>query len=164
MVDSFHVNFANILQDSGENIATLSENLQYSGVKMPIPRINFKCSQCTEREGLSGTCDTKFNFLLIFRVLCLVSLVLTFCLAGSILLDGCSFSQFNNKNCEKHRLKQIKFKNPNKLLVGHLNVDSYRNKMDLQHFFDGNTDIFLLSETKLDVSFPNAQFYIKGYS
>ena len=34
----------------------------------------------------------------------------------------------------------------------------------LQHFFDGNIDIFLLSETKLDVSFPNAQFYLKGYS
>ena len=36
------------------------------------------------------------------------------------------------------------------------------NKMDYLHnFFDGNIDIFLLSETKLDVSFPNAQFYIK---
>ena len=82
------------------------------------------------------------------------------------MLDGCSFSQFNNENCEKDRLKQIKFKNPNKLLVGHLNVNSYRNKMDyLQHFVDGNIDIFLLSETKLGFPFPNnAQFYIKGYS
>ena len=92
MVDSFHVNVANISQDSGE-----------TGVKNAYSQD--KCSQCTEREALSGTCDTKFNFLLIFKVLCLVSLVLTLCLDGSILLDSCYFSQFNNENCEKEELQ-----------------------------------------------------------
>ena len=57
-----------------------------------------------------------------------------------------------------------KKKSPNKIIVGHLNINSLRNKLeDLRHVIDRTLDIILLSESKLDDSFPSAQFTLKGY-
>ena len=52
-------------------------------------------------------------------------------------------------------------KNP---LIGCLNINSVRNKIDLQMFIQNiPLDYFVLSETKLDESCPNAQFNLDGY-
>ena len=54
--------------------------------------------------------------------------------------------------------------NPNKIIIGHLNINSIRNKFDcLTYIIDKNIDILLLSETKLDDTFPERQFVINGY-
>ena len=51
----------------------------------------------------------------------------------------------------------------NKVIVGHLNINSLKNKFEaLQYVINRNLDILLL-ETKLDDSFPSAQFILKGY-
>ena len=53
----------------------------------------------------------------------------------------------------------------NRIIKGHLNINSLRNKFEsLQEQINWNVDILLISETKLDNSFPNGQFLIKWYS
>ena len=52
----------------------------------------------------------------------------------------------------------------NKIIVGHLTINSLRNKFEaLKCIINRNLDIILLSETKLDDSFPLAQFMLKNY-
>ena len=62
-------------------------------------------------------------------------------------------------------LKYIRLDNLNKLVIAHLNINSIRNKFD---FFvekiKGNVDILMISETKLDDSFPMGQFLIDNFS
>ena len=61
----------------------------------------------------------------------------------------------------------LHFRNQNakNLIVGHLNINGLRNK-----FFEVNDmlsqsllDMFFISETKLDISFPNALFRVPGF-
>ena len=48
--------------------------------------------------------------------------------------------------------------------MDHLNINSLRNKFEsIKPIISPNFDIFLVSETKLDESFPNNQFSISGY-
>ena len=62
-------------------------------------------------------------------------------------------------------LHEIRIKNASRLIIGHLNVNSLRNKFEmLEELIKDKIDIFLISETKLDSSFPSGQFVIKGYS
>ena len=64
----------------------------------------------------------------------------------------------------KKALKDIRISNMNKLIFGHLNINSLRNKFDLfSEQVKGSIDILMLSETKLDDSFPEAQFLIEGF-
>ena len=64
----------------------------------------------------------------------------------------------------KKALKDIRISNLNKLIFGHLNINSLRNKFDLfSEQVKGSIDILMLSETKLDDSFPEAQFLIEGF-
>ena len=62
-------------------------------------------------------------------------------------------------------LKCLRSNNIDKIIISHLNINSIRNKFD--HLVDlimGNIDILLISETKIDDSFPSNQFHIKGFS
>ena len=64
----------------------------------------------------------------------------------------------------KKTLKNIRISNINKLIFGHLNINSLRNKFDLLcEQIKGSIDIFMISETKLDDSFPQGQFLIEGF-
>ena len=57
----------------------------------------------------------------------------------------------------------MKRKSPDKLILGHVNINSIRNKFDaLTYIIGNNIDIILISETKTDDSFPTAQFLFKG--
>ena len=62
-------------------------------------------------------------------------------------------------------IQRIRLKNPNRLIVAQININSLRNKFDfLVPIISNSIDILLISETKIDDSFPNAQFYIAGYT
>ena len=64
----------------------------------------------------------------------------------------------------KKTLKNIRISNINKLIFGHLNIKSLRNKSDLRcEQIKGSIDIFMVSETKLDGSFAQDQFLIEGF-
>ena len=61
-------------------------------------------------------------------------------------------------------LKDIWINNINRLIIGQLNINSLRNKFEqLSTMIDGNIDIFMISETKLDKTFPAAQFYLQVF-
>ena len=61
-------------------------------------------------------------------------------------------------------LRSLRVKNLNKLIIGHLNINSLRNKFELlTHQIKDNIDILMISETKLDESFPASQFFMKGF-
>ena len=47
----------------------------------------------------------------------------------------------------------------------HLNINFVRNKFELlSSLIGGKIDILLITETKLDATFPTNQFFIQGYS
>ena len=55
--------------------------------------------------------------------------------------------------------------NPDKLVFALLNINSIRNKFEmLSDQIKGNIDVLLVSETKIDDSFPNGNFLIDGFS
>ena len=61
-------------------------------------------------------------------------------------------------------IENIRSKNPNRLIIAQLNINSLRYKFDsLVEILRSNVDILLISETKIDSSFPTAQFEI-GYT
>ena len=62
-------------------------------------------------------------------------------------------------------LRKLRIKNPNKIIIAHLNINSIRNKFEmLSLLFHGVIDILMICETKIDGSFPTEQFIIEGYS
>ena len=63
------------------------------------------------------------------------------------------------------KLKNTRLKNPNRLVIAQLNINSLRNKFDsLVRMLHNNLDILLISETNIDSSFPTAQFQIERYT
>ena len=62
-------------------------------------------------------------------------------------------------------LNDVREKNINRTIIGQLNINSIRNKF---HFLESEASkhlgILLISETKIDVSFPSAQFLLDGFS
>ena len=61
-------------------------------------------------------------------------------------------------------IRQLKLSNPHKIILGHLNINSLRNKFEsITDVIQGTFDIFLLSESKIDESFPDKQFRLNNY-
>ena len=62
-------------------------------------------------------------------------------------------------------LRNLKLENTNRLILGHLNINSIVGKFDhFKFLIENNIDILVLTETKIDANFPNAQFRIDGFS
>ena len=61
-------------------------------------------------------------------------------------------------------IKDIRNSNVNKLIFGQLNLNSLRKKFDMvSELIKCFVDVFMISETKLEESFPEGQFFIDGY-
>ena len=70
----------------------------------------------------------------------------------------------NSKQNFVLKTKSFWFENKTNVIVGHLNINSLRNKFDLlKPIIYYAFDIFLVSETKIDSSFPDNQFPLAGY-
>ena len=79
------------------------------------------------------------------------------------MIDEYMVQSMNMKCIES--LKAIRKSNLNRIVVARLNINSLRNKFDyLIKQITGNIGILMISETKLDSSFPTGQFLINGYS
>ena len=79
-----------------------------------------------------------------------------------------SYSLTNSNDSEikdpQSFLKDIRTNNINRLIIGQLNINSLRNKFEqLSTMTNGNTDIFMISETILDETLPEAQFSLQGF-
>ena len=86
-------------------------------------------------------------------------------------MKGASFSSaLTNSNDTEIKdpqcfLKDIRMNNINRLIIGQLKINSLRNKFEqLSTMINGNIDIFMISETKIDETFPAAQFYFKVFA
>ena len=65
----------------------------------------------------------------------------------------------------KEILKNLRLKNVNRLICAQLNINSIKNKFDSSiNIINNNIDMFMISDTKLDPSFPTGQFHIHGFS
>ena len=79
--------------------------------------------------------------------------------------DSQMSESFNDEVDDLETLKSIRLSNANRLIIAQLNINSLRNKFDaLKDIVMGNIDILVLTETKLDETFPNNQFLIDGFS
>ena len=62
-------------------------------------------------------------------------------------------------------LKELRKKTLNCFITAQLNINSVRNKFQFLEKEDfANLDILLVSENKLNDSFPSAQFLLNGFS
>ena len=62
-------------------------------------------------------------------------------------------------------LKTLRNKNLRRIIIGHLNINSLTYKFEsLKAIVQDNIDILLISETKIDDSFPMNEFSIDGYN
>ena len=59
----------------------------------------------------------------------------------------------------------LKLRNVNRLILSQININSFRNKFELLFsLVSNNIDVLLISETKIDNTFPVSQFCVPGYS
>ena len=67
--------------------------------------------------------------------------------------------------CPMNKLHNLRIKNPFNPLIGYLNINSLRNKIiDARKIIENSSpDYFVFAETKLDCTFPTAQFSIADY-
>ena len=69
-----------------------------------------------------------------------------------------------NSGNSYQQVQQHRLKNPKNVILGQLNVNSLRNKIEaVEELIRNNVEISLFSETKLDETFPKQQFKISGY-
>lgn len=74
-----------------------------------------------------------------------------------ITLSNCEYNPFET-------LKKVWTNNASRVLIGHLNISFTRNKFNMwSRMFGDNSDILMVSKTKLDLSFPQSHFIIEGY-
>ena len=65
----------------------------------------------------------------------------------------------------KDTLKKSRIKNLNRVIISQINIYSIRNKIELlSEAVLGNIDILMVSETKIDMSFPTSQFVIQSFA
>ena len=71
----------------------------------------------------------------------------------------------NHEGEPSYILKKIRQKNIGKLIIGHLNINSIRHKFEvLKSMIHDNLDILVITETKIDESFPSIQLKIERFS
>ena len=85
-------------------------------------------------------------------------------LKNSLFLPNDSEEEVNT-NDFTHMLSDVRAKNVDKLIIGCININFLENKFEpIKQLIKNNIDILLISETKLDDTFPSDQFVIEGYS
>ena len=83
--------------------------------------------------------------------------------------DKSAINQLNGTNFEEtlknDALNEIRKENQNRIIIAHLSINSVRNKFEMLKEVVGNKiDILLISETKLDDTFPLNQFILEGFT
>ena len=62
-------------------------------------------------------------------------------------------------------MENTRRKNINKQIFAQLNINSQRNTSEsLQHMIKENTDVLLISETKIDSALPSVRFHLELYA
>ena len=73
-------------------------------------------------------------------------------------------SHMSIRSCSS-TLRSLRVSNTGNIVIGHLNINSVGNKFDsLVELIEDNLDVLIIGESKLDKSFPKAQFKINGFT
>ena len=76
-----------------------------------------------------------------------------------------SKSLLNDQKNLGSNLHRVRIEIPSRIIFGQINIKSIRNKFDLlMNIIKNEIDVFMISETKIDNSFPICQFTMTGYS
>ena len=76
-----------------------------------------------------------------------------------------SKSSLNDQYNLGSNLHRVRIENLSRIIFKQLNITSIRNKFDLlMNIIKNEIDILMISETKIDNSFPISQFIMTGYS
>ena len=76
-----------------------------------------------------------------------------------------SITTATTKDDFKTKLKDIRAKNLNQIVIYDININSIRNKFELlAEAVMGNVNILMVTETKVDESFQTSQFGIHGFT
>ena len=77
----------------------------------------------------------------------------------------CALEKGNSNENFKYYFSSLRRKNLNRVILAQLNINSIRNKFNLlAEEIKGKVDVLMISETKIDETFPSRKFYIKGFS
>ena len=80
----------------------------------------------------------------------------------------CVLEKGNSNENIKYYLKlvsSLRRKNLNRIILAQLNINSIRNKFDLlAEEIKGKVDVLMISETKIDKTFPSRQLFIEGFT
>ena len=80
-------------------------------------------------------------------------------------VEVCQVLDNEKEASELSDLPNIRKQYKDKTILGQLNINSLRNKFSVvKDIIENNFDIFLISETKIDDSFPANQFKIQGFN
>ena len=61
-------------------------------------------------------------------------------------------------------LREIRRKNINRVVIGHININFLEGKFDaLKLLIEDKVDVLVVTETKIDDSYPTSQFEIRGF-
>ena len=86
-------------------------------------------------------------------------------LVSSLHLDSTIEETDSDQDSPYTILQNLRVKCVDKIIIAHLNINSVRNKIHLlSDLIKDKVDIMLISETKLDCTFPKSQFILDGYS
>ena len=98
-------------------------------------------------------------------MLCDITIKIQFSPAsGKLQLKRICGSTMGSHSVQFYNLLHFDKDNLNKLIFAHLNINSIRNKFELlSKQIKGNVDVLMISETKIDDSFPVGQFLIEGF-
>ena len=62
-------------------------------------------------------------------------------------------------------LRKLRLRNVNKVIIGNININSLPAKFDqVKEVILKNVDILVITETKLDDTFPLGQFNVEGFT
>ena len=76
-----------------------------------------------------------------------------------------SSADFQDTGNQMNTLHEIRIKKANRVIIGHLNINSLQNKFEmLEEIIKDRIYTFLISETKLDSSFPSRKFVRSQYT
>ena len=79
-------------------------------------------------------------------------------------LDDCN-KNGNTNDDPRVILRELRTNNTERLIICHLNINFIQNKFEsLKSLVSDNVDIIMISETKIDESFPSNQFTMEGYA
>ena len=74
------------------------------------------------------------------------------------------YNDFDLDNNPSKVLSKIRKKNLNRPIVGHINFNFLEVKFDaLKHLIEDKLDVLVITETKIDDSYPTSRFEIKGF-